>query len=198
MNHNWKYMNYIVQSVLIIFMLSFAVQALSDQKPAGAAVSSYTIGAGDVLSIAVWKEDALTQDAVVRPDGKIVFPLIGELIVADKTPESVKIEVAAKLKPFVPDPILTVSVRQINSLIIYVVGKVNRPGQFVLNRDVNVLQALAMAGGLNSFANNGDIRVFRGGAEGTRVFPFDYDEVSKGDNLDQNIVLKRGDVIVVP
>ncbi len=182
----------------VILLLSSAVSALSDQASVTGADSTYTIGAGDVLSIAIWKEEALTQDVIVRPDGRIVFPLIGDILVADRTPKAVGIEIAEKLKPFVPDPVLTVSVRQINSMIIYVVGKVNRSGQFVLNRDVNVLQALAMAGGLNSFARNGDIKIFREGADGTRIFQFDYDEVSKGAHLDQNIVLKRGDVILVP
>jgi polysaccharide export outer membrane protein len=158
----------------------------------------YLIGAGDVLMVSIWKEEALTQDVVVQPDGKIVFPLIGNVIAAGKSPETVRKEIVAKIKPFVPDPILTVSVRQINSLMIYVVGKVNQSGRFVLNNNVNVLQALAIAGGLNSFANGSKIKVFRETSKGTKIFNFDFEDVSKGKHLKQNIGLKRGDVIVVP
>jgi polysaccharide export outer membrane protein len=158
----------------------------------------YLIGPGDVLMVSIWKEEALTQDVVVQPDGKIVFPLIGNVVVAGKSPEGVRKEISAKIKPFVPDPILTVSVRQINSLMIYVVGKVNQPGRFVLNANVNVLQALAIAGGLNSFANGSKIKVFRETSKGTKIYNFDFDDVSKGKRLEQNIGLKRGDVIVVP
>lgn len=158
----------------------------------------YLIGAGDVLSISVWKEDALTQEVVVRPDGKVVFPLIGDIMALGKTPEALKLELAGKLKPFMPDPILTVSVRQINSLMIYVVGKVHQPGRFVLNTNVNVLQAIAMAGGMNSFANSKKVRIFRETRSGTKIFDFNYDDVSEGKDLSQNIGLERGDVIVVP
>ncbi|UCF94521.1 MAG: SLBB domain-containing protein, partial [Desulfobacterales bacterium] len=93
---------------------------------------------------------------------------------------------------------LSVVVHQVNSMLIYVIGRVNNPGRFVLNADVNVLQALAMAGGLNPFAKRGSIKIFREAGGGTKVFGFDYDDVAKGEKLEQNIRLKRGDVIVVP
>jgi polysaccharide export outer membrane protein len=173
--------------------------------PAGAADSAmpatgqdYLIGPGDVLEISVWKEEALTKLVTVLPDGKISFPLIGEVMASGRTVAQLKKEIETRLARFVPDPVLSVSIYQMNSLVIYVVGKVNKPGRFVLNADADVLQALAMAGGLNSFAKRGQIKVFRKHDGKTQTFDFDYDDVTDGEKLEQNIQLVRGDVIVVP
>ena len=107
-------------------------------------------------------------------------------------------ELEVKLNRFVPDVSLSMVVSQVNSMLIYVIGRVNNPGRFVLNTNVNVLQALAMAGGLNPFAKRGKIKIFREKGGETKTFAFDYDEVAKGEALEQNIRLHRGDVIVVP
>jgi polysaccharide export outer membrane protein len=162
-------------------------------------IADYLVGPGDILNISVWKDEALTRQCVVLPDGKIAFPLIGQVTVAGRTVADISKELEQKLARFLPGVDLSVGVHQVNSLIVYVIGRVNSPGRFVLNTDVNVLQALSMAGGLNPFAKRGDIKVFRevdGG--GTKVYTFDYDAVSSGDNIRGNIRLKRGDVIVVP
>jgi polysaccharide export outer membrane protein len=103
-----------------------------------------------------------------------------------------------KLKRFVPEVVLFIDVKQINSMIIYVIGKVNNPGRFLLTVDVDVLQALSTAGGLNAFAKGRKIKIFRQGDNETTIFPFDYDEVVDGKHLEQNIHLKRGDVVVIP
>ena len=158
----------------------------------------YVIGPGDVLEISVWKEEALTKLVTVLPDGKISFPLIGEAMASGWTVAALKKEIESRLSQFVPDPVLSLTVNQMNSLMIYVVGKVNNPGRFILNTNVDVLQALAMAGGLNSFAKRGQIKVFRKHDGKTKIFDFDYDDVSEGKRLEQNIQLVRGDVIVVP
>jgi polysaccharide biosynthesis/export protein len=160
------------------------------------APEGYSIGPGDVLDISVWKEDALTKLLTVLPDGKIAFPLIGEVQAADRTVAQLKKEIETKLERFVPDPVLSVGVHQVNSLLIYVIGRVNQPGRFVLNTNINVLQALAMAGGLNSFAKRDEIKIFRSSQGKDQIFSFDYDEVSAGKNLQQNIALMRGDVVV--
>ena len=166
-------------------------------KAAGVAQGDYLIGPGDILEIAEWKNPDLTKTVAVLPDGKITFPLLGEVVVAGKSAEQVTQEITQALKPFVPAPNVSVVIHQVNSLLIYVIGKVNNPGRFVVNADINVLQALAMAGGLNSFAKRDKISVFRGGGGKTDIFAFDYDAVSEGKALEQNIVLKRGDVVVV-
>ncbi len=158
----------------------------------------YLIGPGDVLEIAVWKDEALTKTPVVRPDGKISFPLIGELIAEGKTVAQLKKEIEGNLSRYVPDVDLHVNVQQINSMIIYVIGKVNNPGRQILNSQLNVLQVLATAGGLNPFAKRGSIKIFRQEGSKTRILDFDYDSVIEGKRLEQNILLLRGDVVVVP
>ena len=186
-----------------LFVLLICLTAIV--SPAGAADTAmpatgqdYIIGPGDVLEVSVWKEESLTKLRTVLPDGKIAFPLIGEVTAGGRTVSELKKEIEARLVRFVPDPVLSVGVQQMNSLMIYVVGRVNNPGRFVLNTNVDVLQALAMAGGLNSFANRGQIKVFRKHDGKTKIFDFDYDDVVKGKNLEQNIPLMREDVIVVP
>lgn len=158
----------------------------------------YRIGIGDVLLISVWKDESLTRQVAVLPDGTISFPLVGKLRADGLTLSGLKTVIKQFLEKYVPDATLSIQVLQVNSQVVYVIGKVNRPGRFDLHSDINVLQALAMAGGLNLFARSGRIKIFREGDRGTRIFYFDYDEVVKGERLEQNIRLKRGDVVVVP
>ena len=165
-------------------------------KVAGVYLRNYLIGPGDVLEISVWKEEALTKTLIVLPDGKINFPLIGDVMAAGRTVGQLKKEIATRLVRFVPDPVLSVGVQQVNSLMIYVIGRVNKPGQFVLNNNINVLQALAMAGGLDSFAKRNRVKIFRSTKDKVLIYNFDYDDVSAGKDLVQNITLMRGDVVV--
>lgn len=165
-------------------------------KVASAFLRDYLIGPGDVLEVSVWKEEALTKNLSVLPDGKISFPLIGEVVAAGKTVGQLKKEIASRLVRFVPDPVLSVGVQQVNSLMIYVIGRVNKPGRFDLNTNITVLQALAMAGGLDSFAKRDQVRIFRRVKDQVLIYTFDYDDVSAGRNLRQNITLMRGDVVV--
>lgn len=158
----------------------------------------YIIGSGDILDISLWKDEAMTRQVTVRTDGKIVFPLIGEIAAAGRSVAEVKKEMVEKLEEYVPEPVLTVDVKQMNSMIIYVTGRITKPGQYLVNSRVTVLQAISIAGGLNAFAKRSKIKVFRQEDGKTVTFPFDYDEVVDGENLQQNIVLKRGDVVVVP
>ncbi|MDL1956554.1 MAG: polysaccharide export protein [Candidatus Desulfofervidus auxilii] len=160
--------------------------------------SSFVLGPEDVLEISVWKDEALTKQVIVRPDGKINFPLVGEIQAAGKTVEEVKKEITEKLKEYISDPVVTVMLIGINSYKIYIVGKVNKPGAYTLGRRINVMQALAMAGGFSPFADLDNISILRQeGGKQIRI-KFDYKAVSKGKKLEQNIFLKSGDVIVVP
>ena len=158
----------------------------------------YLIGPGDVLDISVWKDEALTRPVVVLPDGKISFPLIGEVTAMGKTVAQLKEEIQAKLTPYVPDMTLSLEVKQVNSMFIYVIGRVNNPGRFLLNVNVNVLQALSMAGGFNPLAKGDRVKIFREEGNKTHIFNFQYIGVVDGKHLEQNIMLKRGDVVVVP
>lgn len=170
-------------------------------EPAGsepvAVPYDYRAGAGDVLEITVWREESLTKEVLVRPDGGITFPLIGDLMAGGRSVEEIKTEVAQRLAAFITEPEVNVAVTTVNQKI-YVLGRVNKPGEFVTPNRVDVMQALAMAGGLTPYADDDNIRIIRRG-EGEEVsIPFDYDEVADGDALEQNILLQRGDVIVVP
>ena len=160
--------------------------------------SDYIIGHGDQLEISIWKEDALTKLVFVLPDGKIHFPLIGEVQAAGKTVRQLKQEITKKISGYVPDPSLSIDVRQVGSMVIYVIGKVNSPGRFAMTGNISVLQALSTAGGLNPFAKRNRIKIFRQEGDKTTIIEFHYDDVIDGKKLEENIILKRGDVIVVP
>ena len=182
----------------VILVCIFSSHLLAQEKTDTWADADYIIGPGDVLDISVWKEAALTKLVIVTPDGKISFPLIGPVTAGGRTLADLTGELEKKLARFVPDLNLSVVVNQVNSMMIYVIGRVNNPGRFVLNANIDVLQALAMAGGLNPFAEQGNIKIFRETKDGKKIFKFDYNDVSAGKKLEQNIKLKRGDVIVVP
>jgi len=160
--------------------------------------ADYIIGPGDQIGISVWRDDNLSRTVVVLPDGKISFPLLGELVAGGKTVGQLKQELEGKLSRYIADTGVTVEVKQSNSMIIYVVGRVNAPGRQILLANTNVLQALAMVGGPNPFADKGNIKIFRKDAGRTIMFPFNYDDVSEGRHLETNIELRRGDVIIVP
>ena len=182
----------------IILMCFFSFQAFAEEKPATLPVVDYVIGPGDVLDISVWKEQALTKLVTVLPDGRISFPLVGAIMAGGKTLDQLSKELEKKLARFVPDLNLSVLVHQVNSMMVYVIGRVHNPGRFILNSNIDVMQALAMAGGLNPFAEQGNVKIFREAPGGKKIFDFDYNDVANGKKLEQNIMLKRGDMIVVP
>ncbi len=184
--------------VALILMCFFSFQAFAEEKPATLPVVDYVIGPGDVLDISVWKEQALTKLVTVLPDGRISFPLVGAIMAGGKTLDQLSKELEKKLARFVPDLNLSVLVHQVNSMMVYVIGRVHNPGRFILNSNIDVMQALAMAGGLNPFAEQGNVKIFREAPGGKKIFDFDYDDVANGKKLEQNIMLKRGDMIVVP
>lgn len=161
-------------------------------------VDGYLIGPGDVLSISVWQNPDLTRVVPVLPDGTISFPLLGELKVSDLSVAQLTKKLQEELEPYTPEPQLSIEVQQTRSLIIYVIGKVNRPGNFTYFANIDVLQALAMAGGLNPFAKRSEIKILRTDKDGKKEFTFDYDAVTEEGALAQNIQLKRGDVVIVP
>lgn len=158
----------------------------------------YVVGPGDVLGISVWRDENLSRSVVVLPDGKISYPLVGEILAAGKTLAQLKRELEGKLSRYVTEAGLTVEVKQCNSMFIYTIGRVNVPGRHALLAPTNVLQALAMAGGLNPFARRDEVKVFRRQGARTVVYAFDYDDVAEGRHLETNIELQRGDVVIVP
>lgn len=160
--------------------------------------AKYGIGPGDTLEISVWKDESLTRQLIVPPDGMISFPLIGTVRASGHTVPALQEALRVKLTEYIPDATVTVMLLEANSLHAYVIGKVNNPGMFPITLKTTVLQVLAMAGGLNAFASEEDILILRTRDGDTDKIPFDYEAVRNGEHLEQNIRLERGDVVVVP
>lgn len=178
-----------------LFVLALAALAPSSKAAAG---DTYVLQPGDVVNVSVWREPDLDRTLLVRPDGGISFPLAGDLAAAGRTVDELTAELVARLTKFIPGPVVTVSLQENLGNRIYVTGRVAKPGVYLINQDVNVMQALAMAGGLTPFAKLKDIKVLRreGGAE--RAIPFNYKQVQRGEGLEQNIILRPGDTVLVP
>ncbi len=158
----------------------------------------YVIQPSDVLEVFVWKEPDLSRQVLVRPDGRISFPLVQDLMAAGLTPGELKTKIEELLKEYIETPNVTVIVTEIKHYRIYVTGKVNNPSSFVLEKPITVLQALSLAGGFAEFADEGDIRIVRAYGDQYNYLDFNYKDVIKGKNTNQNIVLRSGDVVVVP
>jgi polysaccharide biosynthesis/export protein len=193
----------VVFSLVVLLGCTPAVSNLTEAQAAAAAVATpdqdkYLLGPEDAIEISVWKEPDLTKQLVVRPDGKITYPLIGEVQASGRTVKQLQEEILKRLEKFVTDAHVTVILLKAQNYKIYVTGKVNKPGDFVIGKPVNVLQAISMAGGLTPFASPGSIMVLRTVAGQEMVYPFNYNEVSKGQFLEQNRTLLPGDVVVVP
>jgi len=183
-------------------LFTAAVGAQAADPPRAAATDNttarYEVQPGDLLQVSVWKEADLSQQVLVRPDGGFSFPLAGDVNAIGKTVEELRVELTQRLGKFIPDLFVTVAVQEIRGNKVYVIGQVNRPGEFVVNPRIDVMQALSLAGGATAFAAPNDIFVLRreGGAQ--RRLPFNFGDVTRGKNLDQNILLRSGDVVVVP
>ena len=172
--------------------------AAAHPPSAAAPRPGYLIQPGDILSIAVWKEKDLEADALVLPDGTLSFPLVGDIQAAGRTVPQVRKEVVARLAKYMPSPAVTVSVKQIQGNVIYVIGDVNKPGAFIANSYIDVMQALSLAGGMTPFASDNSIKILRRVNGRETAIRFKYGQVEDGEHLAQNIVLQAGDVVVVP
>ena len=160
---------------------------------------SYKIIPGDVLQIDVWKEDGLNQEVLVLPDGMITFPLVGSFSVLNMSPEAVQATLKEKLKQYIPDATVTVSVKAALGHTVSVIGQVTKPGEFIMSHGLTVMQALSQAGGLTPYADEGGVIVLRRTIEGAETsIAVPYDDISRGRDLAQDIVLTPGDVVVVP
>ena len=158
----------------------------------------YRLGAEDVLLVSVWKDEQLTREVVVRPDGMFSFPLVGDIQAENQTVEDIRGELVKRLTKYIPNPNVSVSVTKVASYKVYVVGRVNKPGEYVIGHYTDVLQALSLAGGLTPFAGENEIKVMRRVRGGQQAIPFRYGDIRKGRDLEQNILLQRGDVVMVP
>jgi polysaccharide export outer membrane protein len=189
----------IAAAFLSLLIIVVAPPAVADaETSAPPADASYMVQPGDTLQITVWKETDLTGEVLVRPDGGLSFPLAGNIQAAGHSVDDIRKILEARLSKYVPDAAITVSVKAATGSRIFVVGKVNRPGDFPLIRPIDVMQSLSLAGGLTPFADVNGIRVLRRDGDHQQVYRFHYDDVRRGRSLDQNILLHSGDTVVVP
>jgi len=156
---------------------------------------TYVIGPEDILLIRVWREPELSTGVQVRPDGKITMQLVGELDAAGQTPEGLQKKIVEALQEFILKPDVTVTLQSVQSRKYHITGEVGRPGTFPLVVPTTILEALTNSGGFREFANTKKITILR---KGGKILKFNYNEVVKGKNMDQNIFLENGDYIVVP
>lgn len=185
-------------TLVLAFYISLFSIAQADANEQRNSTGSYIIQPGDVLGISAWKEEDLSLQVIVRPDGRINFPLVGEAQASGNTVENLRKLVTDKLRKYIPDPVVSIAVQELSGNIVYVIGKVNRPGEFQISRAVDVMQALSMAGGTSTYASLNNIKILRRENGKLTSIPFAYGEVEKGKNLQQNIILRAGDVVVVP
>ena len=179
--------------VTVGLLLFFAICSARAQ-----ALPDYELQAGDTLEISVWGEEDLLREVLVRPDGKFSFPLLGEFDANGKTVSDLQQEMREQLVQYIPEAVVTVAVTGIQGNVIYVIGEVEQPGSIVMNPRLTVLQALSLARGTGPFADVDNIIVVRGSGEDRQVFNFRYNDVIRGRDLQQDIELQSGDVVIVP
>jgi polysaccharide export outer membrane protein len=167
------------------------------ETPAAVPPAGYVIGAEDVLAIVFWRDQELSAEVVVRPDGKISLPLLNDIDAAGYTPEQLRAVVEKAAAKYVSDPNATVIVKAINSRKVHIVGNVGKPGTYSLAGELNVLQFIAMAGGLLEFADAKNVTILRRETGGDRYYKFNYKDVVRQKNVEQNIQLKPGDTVIV-
>lgn len=159
---------------------------------------SYRLRQGDLVQVSVWGEDKLQKESLVLPDGSITYPLAGRIEVVGLTSTEAEKKIAEKLKPYLPDPQVSVVIANIAGNQAHVLGKVLKPGQVLMTGPMTVLDALSMAGGLDKFADRNGIKVIRNTPQGQKAIPVHYDQLIRGERLESNITLNPGDTIVVP
>jgi len=162
------------------------------------ATQSYKLRQGDLIQVSVWGEDKLQKESLVLPDGSITYPLAGRVEVVGLTSTEVEKRIAEKLKPYLPDPQVSVVIVSITGNVAHVMGKVLKPGQVLMAGPMTVLDALSMAGGLDKFADRNGIKVLRNTPQGQKAIPVYYDQLIRGERLESNITLNPGDTILVP
>jgi len=186
-----------MRNLIAIVLLSLPLPSLWAQETIDPA-EAYRINPGDLLEISVWGEEDLQREVRVRPDGAFSFPLANELMAKGRTVAEIQRDLEARLQQYIPGLVTTISVVEVSGNQIFVIGQVANPGAFVMNPTLDVMQALSLAGGMTPFANARNIRVLRREGAVQRVLQFDYNQVSEGRSIEQNILLQSGDVVVVP
>jgi polysaccharide export outer membrane protein len=196
-----------VVSVLIVVPVVAQQRVVVAQPPADAPVNApasvplpagYLIGPEDVLSIVFWRDKDMSADVVVRPDGKISLPLLNEVQAAGLTPEQLRAHLTAAAAKFVTEPTASVVVKEIHSRKVFITGNVTKPGTYPLIGEMNVLQFIALAGGLQEYADSKNISIMRNENGQAQALKFNYKDVIKQKHVEQNVMLKPGDTVIVP
>jgi polysaccharide biosynthesis/export protein len=192
-------MNSILEKLCCLSLLSLPMLGALSVVQAADSPYAYSVQPGDTLAVSVWKEPDLTNNAVlIRPDGTFSFPLAGQVDARGRSVTELQQIITERLKKYIQDPVVTVSVNEIKGNKIYVIGQVTKPGEFIVNPRVDVMQALSMAGGGTPFASLNNTIILRRSSTGQTQMQFHYSDVVKGKDLEQNILLQPGDVVVVP
>ena len=187
-----KSIKFSIRAIVISYLIVITNNAVAEP--------SYKINPGDILRIDVWNEEGLTREMVVSPDGYISFPLISEIEIGGLTTSAAQQHMADALGKYLKDqPTVTVTVKQLLGNKISILGKVLRPGEYSISRPTDVMQALALAGGLNPYAAENKVKILRRNLDGEQyALEFRYGDVSKGKNLETNILMQSGDILLVP
>ena len=183
-------MNRVSYSIAVLLACVFSQAALAADR--------YLLNAGDVLDISVWNEDTLKKSVLILPDGTVSFPLAGELLAKGKSVSQLKKALKTNLTEFLADPVVTVVVASVSGNTVHILGKVQTPGSFVMSQNLNVMQALSLAGGLSPYAEENDIIVLRQQGAKQTVIRVRYADIKEGDDVSTNIKINSGDVIVIP
>jgi polysaccharide export outer membrane protein len=184
-------------SVVSIVVLTCGVASLAAQQTP-APPPTYVIGSADVLSIVFWGDKEMSADVTVRPDGRISLPLIGEISAAGYTPEQLRAKITEVAAKYLEEPNATVLVKEVRSRNVFITGNVAKPSTYPLNGEMTVLQLIAVAGGLQEYADSSNIVVIRTEGDRQQYHKFNYKDVVSQKHVAQNIVLKPGDTVVVP
>jgi polysaccharide biosynthesis/export protein len=197
----------VLSCTLFVITIGAGQLMAADKKPSQAAQiwsakesqKDYRISPGDILEITTWKEPDLSRpEVLVRTDGKISFPLLNDVQAAGLTPLEMKTNMEAGLKKFVSSPFVTVTVKAADSQKIYVLGEVLKTGEYPLTKNLTILQAFALAGGFTEWASKKEIILLRREGDKDKIYRINYKEITKGENLDQNLQLRADDTIIVP
>ena len=188
--------------VFVGFLVFFSPFTISMVAAQDAEISrdmgNYILGSEDIVEVLVWKEPDVSKVVMIRPDGNISLPLIGDIQAEGLKAEELKTNIAEKLKEFISNPTVSVIVSQINSMKIFIQGEVAQPGVYQLRSNITVLQAVSLAGGFNEWAKKKKIIVIREAGGKVSRITVDYNKIVSGKDIEQNIFLKRGDTIIVP
>ena len=191
----------IAAALIVVSATAFAQgRAAANQKaPAPAPdTSEFVIGSEDMLTVLFWRDKELSGDVTVRSDGMITLPLVGDVRAEGRTPTQLSDDIRNLAARFLTEPVVNVFVRQVNSRKVYITGEVKMPGMYPLTSPRTVIQLIAMAGGVLEFAKKNEITVLRKDGTASRTFRFNYENVARGQSLEQNLELRPGDTVVVP